>query len=211
MFSENPDKHLDSIQSPADVDQLIAKRIEYAKTQKAEDLAKDSHLNVSSVISQNYESINADLDLTQESVDTKYIEESNSDSDREEEIQILDLSKCEIIDEIDLRELEQIPHAMVKEGKLEGFMSEEEIEFQDIDICKKVELPHEQGIEECIDRKKCVIRLLEIPVRIAYEQEECIEEEICDMSLPKLYRAEESVHTNEIKLETHKKNAVGNK
>ena len=33
-----------------------------------------------------------------------------------------------------------------------------------------------------------------MPVRIAYEQEECIEEEICDRSLPKMYRAEESVH-----------------
>ena len=33
-----------------------------------------------------------------------------------------------------------------------------------------------------------------MPVRIAYEQEECIEEEICDRSLPKMYRAEECVH-----------------
>ena len=41
MFSDNPDKILDNIQSPADVDQLIPERIEYAKIQKAEDLAKD--------------------------------------------------------------------------------------------------------------------------------------------------------------------------
>ena len=40
MFSENPDKILDNIHSPADVDQLIAERIEYAKIQKAEDLAR---------------------------------------------------------------------------------------------------------------------------------------------------------------------------
>ena len=97
MFSENPDKILDNIHSPADVDQLIAERIEYAKIQKAEDLAKDPQVNVSSISSQNYESINADLDLTQESVDTEYIEESNSNSNREEEIQFLDLGECEII------------------------------------------------------------------------------------------------------------------
>ena len=48
----------------------------------------------------------------------------------------------------------------------------------------------------------------EIPVRIAYEQEECIKEEICDRFLPKMYRAEESVHKDEIKLETPEINAV---
>ena len=47
-----------------------------------------------------------------------------------------------------------------------------------------------------------------MPVRIAYEQEECIEEEICDRSLQKMCRAEESVHKDEIKLETPKINAV---
>ena len=42
-------------------------------------------------------------------------------------------------------------------------------------------------------------------VRIAYEQEECIEEEICNRSLPKMYRAEERVHKDEIRLKTLKK------
>ena len=37
-------------------------------------------------------------------------------------------------------------------------MSEEEIEFRDIDRCKKVELLDEQGIEEYIDREKCATR-----------------------------------------------------
>ena len=46
-FSENPDKILDNIHSPADVDHLIAERIEYAKSQKAEKLTKDPHDNVS--------------------------------------------------------------------------------------------------------------------------------------------------------------------
>ena len=45
-------------------------------------------------------------------------------------------------------------------------------------------------------------------MRIACEQEECIEEEICDGSLPKMYRAEESVHKDEMKLETPAINAV---
>ena len=44
-----------------------------------------------------------------------------------------------------------------------------------------------------------------MPVRIACEQEECIEEEICDRSLPKLHRAEESVYKDEIELETTQK------
>ena len=58
----------------------------------------------------------------------------------------------------------------------------------------------QEEIERCISP--------ELPVRIACEQEECIEEEICNMSLPKLYRAEKGVHTDEIKLETPKMNVV---
>ena len=121
MFSDNPDKILDNIQSPADVDQLIAERIEYVKIQKAEGLAKDPHVNISDISSPNYvnpvdyESINEGIILTQESVDTEFIEESNSDSDSEEEIQFLDLGECKIVDEIYFRELEQILHATVKE------------------------------------------------------------------------------------------------
>ena len=48
----------------------------------------------------------------------------------------------------------------------------------------------------------------EMPVRIVYEQEECIEEEICDMSLPKSYKVGESVYKNEVKLEIPETNAV---
>ena len=72
-------------------------------------------------------------------------------------------------------------------------MSEEEIEFQDIDRCEKVELLDEQYIEECINREKCAIKSLEIPVRMACEQKECIEEEVCNKlspELPELYRAQ---------------------
>ena len=45
-------------------------------------------------------------------------------------------------------------------------------------------------------------------MRIACEQEECIEEEICDMSLPKSYKVEENVHKDEVQLETPKINVV---
>ena len=63
-----------------------------------------------------------------------------------------------------------------------------------------------QMVERDIDRE--TVDPPEESVRIAYEQEECIEEEIFDMSFPILYRAEESVHTYEIKLKTPKMNAV---
>ena len=85
-------------------------------------------------------------------------------------------------------------------------MLEEEIEFQGIDKCKIVELPDKQEIERCTDRE--TVGLPGMPVRIAYEQEECIEEEICDRSLPKMFRAEESGHIDEIKLKTPEINAV---
>ena len=56
----------------------------------------------------------------------------------------------------------------------------EQIEFQGIDKCKIVELPDKQEIE------RETVGLPEMPVRIAYEQEECIEQDICDRSLPKM-------------------------
>ena len=45
--SENLDHIVDSILSQEDVDCLIAERIEYAKSQKAEKLTKDNHDNIS--------------------------------------------------------------------------------------------------------------------------------------------------------------------
>ena len=69
----------------------------------------------------------------------------------------------------------------------------EEIEFQDIDKCKIVELSDEQEIERCASP--------EMSTRIACEKEECIEEKICNMSLPKSYKVEECVYKNEVKLE----------
>ena len=95
-------------------------------------------------------------------------------------------------------ELEQLPHTIVTltEGQvLEEFMLEEETDSQGMEKCKIVELPDKQEIERCTST--------EISMKIACDQEECIEEEMCDRSLPKLpkmYRAEESVHKDEIKL-----------
>ena len=205
-ISEDVDDLLDNTSSVADVECWIEERLKYAKNPKAKNknLTKDPHVTVSSIGSQNYESINVDLDLTQESVDTEYIEE-NSNSDNEEELQFLDLGDCEIIDELHLQELEQIPHTIVTltDGQvLEEFMLEEEIEFQDMAKCI-VELPNKQELERCV--------LPEISVRIACDQEECMEEEVCDtllLELPKLYKAQESVHKDEVQLETPKINAV---
>ena len=79
-------------------------------------------------------------------------------------------------DELDLWEPEHIPHAFIRlaEGQiLEEFMLQEEIKFQGIDKCKIVELPDKQEIERCIDRE--TVGSPEMPVRIACEQEECME------------------------------------
>ena len=105
---------------------LASKEIHSGKDQKAENENSivDPHVNITGNGSpQNYEFENAELEVTPETVDTEIIEISNSDS--EEEMQNLDLCECEIIDELDFRELEQIPQVMVKltEGQvLEEFV-----------------------------------------------------------------------------------------
>ena len=147
--------------------------------------------------------MNTELEITPEAVDTEIIEISNSDS--EEEIQNLDLCECEIIDELDFMELEQIPQVTVKltEGQvLEEFMLEEDIDFQERDNCKNVELPNKQEI----DREMVVWP--DMSVETSSEQEECVEMKTYNVSLPKLFKATESVHTNEIELEISKINEV---
>ena len=175
-FSENPDKILDSIHSPADVDCLITERTEYANSQKVkkENLTQDP--------------VNTVSEFVEGKVDRCYIEPTiTGNSNSEEEVQMQNIEgniTVDSHDEIGLWELEQIPHAMVKlteEQILEEFMLEEEIELKGIDKCKMV--------ERSIDRE--TVEPPEMSVRIAYEQEECIEEEICDWFLPEIYRAEE--------------------
>ena len=65
-----------------------------------------------------------------------------------------------------------------------------------------VELPSKQEI----DREMVV--LPEMPVKTSCEQEECVEMKTCNMSLPELFKAEESVHTDEMELENPEINAV---
>ena len=61
--------------------------------------------------------------------------------------------------------------------------------------------------ERCIDRE--TVGLPEMPMRIAYEQEECIEEEIYDRSLPKMYQSRRKCYIKmKYSLETPKINAV---
>ena len=70
--SENLDHIVDSIHSQADEDHLIAGRVEYAKSQKAEKLTKDHHNHISNTNSKSsvnplsYEPINLDIGLTQD-------------------------------------------------------------------------------------------------------------------------------------------------
>ena len=45
-------------------------------------------------------------------------------------------------------------------------------------------------------------------VETSYEQEICVEMKTCNMSLPELFKAKESVHTNEVDLEMPKINEV---
>ena len=130
-FSENPDKIINSICSPADVDHLIAEIIKCGKSKKVKNLkTKDPHVNISNTSSQNYESMNVDTDLIQDPINTvsEFIEG---------EVQIQNIVDSH--DEIGLWELEQIPHTTVKliEGQvLEEFLLEEEVELQGIDNVK---------------------------------------------------------------------------
>ena len=137
-------------------------------------------------------------------VDNYYTETPITCDSGEVQIQSIDESiTVDSQDELDFWEPVEIPDTLTKfaDGQiLEKFILEEEIEFQGIDKCKIVELQDEQDIERCIASEK--VGLPEMPVRITYDQEECIEEEICDMSLPEMYSTEESIHTAELRLET---------
>ena len=105
-----------------------------------------------------------------------------------------------IVDELELWEMMEIPGipiSLAEEQVLEEFMLEEERDFQGIDKCKIVELWDKQEIERCVRP--------EISVRMACEQEEFTKEEICNRSLselPELYKAQNSIHKDDIQLET---------
>ena len=121
-FSEHPDKILDNIRSPADVDHLIAERNKCGKSQKAENLTKEPHDNINNTSSQNYVNhvnyvpINVNSGLTQDSVDTVFVEgkvdnyhtETTITCDSEEEVQVQNIEEGNIMvdshDELDLWE-----------------------------------------------------------------------------------------------------------
>ena len=202
--SDNPEKFLDSIHSQTDVNQLIAERVEYAKSQKIE----DAHLMQDSI----------ETEFAEGKVDSYYTEiTGNSEEDvidfhrinvcnmvelqdlpyRIVEVDMQDFPTT-IVDELELWELIEIPGIPIRfrEGQvLEEFMLEEEIEFQDMDKYI-VELPDKQELERCVSP--------EMSVRIVCEQEEFIKEEVCNKllpELPELYRAQESINKDDIQLE----------
>ena len=128
---------------------MIAERIEYGNSQKAENLTKEPHDNINNTSLQNY----VGTGLTQDSVNTEFVEgkvdnyytettmTGNSNSE-EEEVQIQNIEKGNIMvdshDELDLWGPEQILYAIIRltEGQiLEEFTLEEEIEVQGIDKC----------------------------------------------------------------------------
>ena len=123
-------------------------------------MIKEPYDNINNTSAQNYVNpvnyapINVDTGLTQDSVDTVFIEgkvdnyytETTITCNSEEEVQIQNIEEEENImvdlhDKLDLWEPGHIPHAVIRltEGQiLEEFMLEEEIEFQGIDKCKIV-------------------------------------------------------------------------
>ena len=75
------------------------------------------------------------------------------------------------------------------------------MEAQEMEECI-VEVPSKQEV----DREMVV--LPEMPVKTSCEQEECAEMKTCDMSLPELFKTEESVHIDKMELEKPEINAV---
>ena len=211
--SEDVEAMFFSIYSEADVDHLIAEKISYATNQASYEPVKfnaclvqnfenSESLDIDTCLTQNY-----DLCWAQDSHKfTEIIDVIKVPNETEVKTEIENIDECKIVDlqsELDLWEPKQTPDTpiILVEGQiLEEFMLEEDIEFQGIDKCKIVELQDEQEIERCVASE--TVGLPEMPVRIACEQEECIEEEICDMSLPEMYSIEESIHTDRLKLET---------
>ena len=97
-----------------------------------------------------------------------------------------------IIDELELSDICLIEQYI---------LDKEEKEAQEMEECI-VELPNKQEI----DREMVV--LPKMSVKTSCEQEECVEMKTCDMSLPELFKVEESVHTDEMELEKPEINAV---
>ena len=95
-----------------------------------------------------------------------------------------------ILDICDMIDLQDLPYRTI-EVDMQDFPN---ITTDEIDLW---------DLEPILHTTLCV-RCVEVQVW----EELMLEEEVCDMSLPKLSRAEESVHEDEIKLEAPKINAI---
>ena len=141
--SENLDHIVDSIHSQADVDHLIAERIECAKSQKAEKLTKDHHDNISITNSQssmnpvNYEPINLDTGLTQDlqeniesiqsvSIVTTIIAGKVVDYSIQHSVISAHEENIQDIDIYDMVEMSDTPTRITDDQVIEEFMLEDE-------------------------------------------------------------------------------------
>ena len=173
-------------------------------------MTKDPHVSVSITSSQNYvnpvdyESINDDTDLTQESVDTEFIEEKADnyytatpvtfDSKDEEDT---DFHRIDICDTIELQDLpckivevdmQDFPTTIMDELELWELIEipGTPIRLAEGQILKEFMLEEEtefQGIDKC--------KIIQLPDE--QEIEESIKEEVSNIILPERYRAEESI------------------
>ena len=102
------------------------------------------------------------------------------------------------IAEVDVQDLQDLATKIIEELELSDIhliekyiLDKKDIEAQEMEECI-VELPNKQEI----DREMVV--LPKMPVKTSCGQEECLEMKTCNMSLPELFRAEKSVHTDEM-------------
>ena len=97
-----------------------------------------------------------------------------------------------IVDELELSDIHLIEQYI---------LDKEEMEAQEMEECI-VELPDKQEID------KEMVVLPDMPEKTSCEQEECVEMKTCDMSLPNLFKAKGSVHTDVKELEVPEINKV---
>ena len=190
---------------------LMAARVKYAISQKSKGLAEYIHDNISNTSLHsdinlvNYGPENLSTGLTQNSDSKEIIEvvgngkepiESIEGIDVYDMVEMQDLSYSTVaVDvqdmpyftvEVDAQDLQDLPTKIIDELELSDIhliekciLDREEIEAQEMDKCI-VELPDKQEI----DRE--IVVLPKMPVKTACEQEECVEEEMFDRSLPEL-------------------------
>ena len=217
--SGDVDDLLDNTCSVAEVTHWIVERLRYARTPKVENLMQEPHVNVSNTSSQNYvnpvnyESTNEGTSLTQESVDTEFIEEKvdnyytathiTFDSKEEEDTDFHRIDVCDTVELQDLPckivevDMQDFPSTIMDELMLWELIEipGTPIRLAEGQILEEFMLEDEiefQGIDKC--------KIMELPDE--QKLEESIKEEVSDIILPERYRAEESIQKDELKLET---------